>query len=260
MDFWELPPGATVGSHLLAIKAHAGRSLAEIAKDAGYAGRSSAQAFFREDYSPESLPLEVATRLIPALSGHGDPKVRPEDILRLVNIPFEAGGAQSGQDTLNSETAAAEAAASPTIPVYSQSEIAGAPGLTDLDLPIGSSISGLDLDSPIDWFFRPRPLKFTSGVYGLYVGHESMAPRFESGDVILLDPRRPAKAGEDVLVFLNHQVARGGLRPVLLARLIARNARSIELQQFTPSARFTVKSDDVARIHRVFSTAELLFP
>jgi hypothetical protein len=259
MDFWELPTDATVGSHLLAIKAHAGRSLAEIAKDAGYAGRSSAQAFFREDYNPESLPLEVANRLIPALSGHGDPKVQPEDILRLVNIPFEEIGSQNRQGAPTSDVAEVETN-SPTIPVYSQSEIDHVPELKGFSLSVGSSISGLDLDSPIDWFFRPRPLKFTSGVYGLYVGHDSMAPRFESGDVILLDPRRPAKAGEDVLVFLNHQVARGGLRPVLLARLIAKNARKLDLEQFNPSTRFTVEINDVARIHRVFSTVELIFP
>lgn len=259
MDFWELPKDATVGSHLLAIKAHAGRSLAEIAKDAGYAGRSSAQAFFRENYNPESLPLEVANRLIPALSGHGDPKVQPEDILRLVNIPFDDGGSHNRQDAPTSDATEAEAA-SPTIPVYSQSEIEQPLGLRGFSWPVGSAVSGLDLDSPIDWFFRPRPLKFTSGVYGLYVGHDSMAPRFESGDVILLDPRRPAKAGEDVLVFLNHQVARGGLRPVLLARLIAKNARKLDLEQFNPGAKFTLDLDDVARIHRVFSTVELLFP
>lgn len=257
MDFWELPTDATVGAHLLAIKAHTGRSLAQIAKDAGYAGRSSAQAFFREDYNPTSLPLEVANRLIPALSGHGDPKVQPEDILRLVNIPFEDGDLQSRQGVPNSE-AAEQKNASPTIPIYSQTIFDNSSDARTW--PVDSVISGLDLDAPIDWFFKPRPLKLTSGLYGLYVGIDSMAPRFESGDVILLDPRRPAKPGEDVLVFLKYPAGRGGLRPVILARLVGKDAGRLDLTQFNPTVRFEVEMIDVARIHRVFSTVELLFP
>ncbi len=257
MNFWELPTDATVGSHLLAIKAHTGRSLAEIAKDAGYAGRSSAQAFFREDYNPPSLPLEVANRLIPALSGHGDPTVQPEDIMRLVNIPFEEAGSQNRQGVTTTDTAPGKDT-SPTIPVYSQLIFNGE--TESKRWPMGSVISGLDLDSPIDWFFKPRPLSFTTGLYGLYVGHDSMAPRYESGDVILLDPRRPAKAGEDVLIFLKHQTTRGGLRPVILARLIARDVQKLDLEQFNPSVKFDLRLMDVARIHRVFNTVELLFP
>lgn len=71
-----------IGTQLVALKGRLGLSLEKIAKAAGYAGRSSVQRYFDDQYEGP-LPAEVAVALARGLAGKGTPPVTADEFLRL---------------------------------------------------------------------------------------------------------------------------------------------------------------------------------
>lgn len=76
--------GKTIGERLLALKARTDWTLDEIAKRAGYSGRSSVQTYFNAEYSPAALDSKVARKLADAFVGHGVPVIQADEIWSLV--------------------------------------------------------------------------------------------------------------------------------------------------------------------------------
>lgn len=111
--------------------------------------------------------------------------------------------------------------------------------------------------SVIRYVTRPLALMGVEDAYAIYFVGESMFPRFQAGDMGIVDPRRPPAPGDDVLVQL---CANGSdeITSVLVKRLIRRSPSFIELQQYNPAAIFRVPAERVARIHRIVTLAELL--
>lgn len=74
------------------------------------------------------------------------------------------------------------------------------------DLPVYSSAEGgggaliLSTD-PIEWVKRPAPLVNVRGGYGIYIVGESMVPRFNPGEIALVHPHLPFRAGVDVVLY-----------------------------------------------------------
>lgn len=78
----------TTGSALLALKQRAGNlSLEQIAKAAGYNGRSSVQSFFNDGYV-KPLDTEVAGKLADALEGKGEPAITRAELFALTGVPM----------------------------------------------------------------------------------------------------------------------------------------------------------------------------
>lgn len=82
----------STGRTLLDFKERSGLSLSKIAKAAGYAGASSIQRYFDEDYD-KLLPPEIAERLTKALVGRGRPAITVEEMAGLtaysnIGAPF----------------------------------------------------------------------------------------------------------------------------------------------------------------------------
>lgn len=72
------------------------------------------------------------------------------------------------------------------------------------DLPVYAVVQGgsgaLILSSePVEWVARPEPLARKQG-YGVIVVEDSMAPEYRSGDIALVNPHIPPRAG-DTCVF-----------------------------------------------------------
>lgn len=118
--------------------------------------------------------------------------------------------------------------------------------------------SSFDPDHHVRMLQRPPALRGQSDLYAVYFHGESMEPRFEAGEVGIVDPRRPVRNGDYVLVQMN-----GGdsddVVSVLVKRLVRQNAREIVLEQFNPAAVFTVPKSKVTRVHRILQQTELLF-
>ncbi|WP_426163034.1 S24 family peptidase [Sandarakinorhabdus sp. DWP1-3-1] len=103
---------------------------------------------------------------------------------------------------------------------------------------------------------RPPRISGNKAIYAMQVAGSSMEPRFEIGEVIYVDPRRIPGIGDYVVVQL-----RNGDDEVICAmvkRLARRNASTIELEQFNPQQRFSLKTCQVAAVHRVVPWSEML--
>lgn len=91
--------------------------------------------------------------------------------------------------------------------------------------------------APIDRVRRPDGLIDRPGAFALQVIGASMAPRYEPGEVIAVDPSAPPAIGDDVVVALAAppgSAAEGAGRPLLLKRLLRLSPRQVQLAQFNP--------------------------
>lgn len=86
--------------------------------------------------------------------------------------------------------------------------------------------------TPVDRVRRPDGLIDRPRAFALKVIGSSMAPRYEPGDVITVDPDQPAAVGADIVVALGGDGAAG--RCLLLKRLVQRTPTRLRLAQFNP--------------------------
>lgn len=107
----------------------------------------------------------------------------------------------------------------------------------DRDLPVYASAEGgpsgmIVTDEPIDWVRRPEPLLSVRGAFAVYVIGDSMGPRYEQGDMILVHPSRPVQRDDDVLL-----VAEGedGGRAALIKRLLSWSGVAWTVRQYNPA-------------------------
>ncbi|MGE0409334.1 MAG: helix-turn-helix domain-containing protein [Amphiplicatus sp.] len=85
-------------------------------------------------------------------------------------------------------------------------------------------------ETPID--YRPRAPHFEKAatVFGLYAPDDAMAPRFLPGEIVWVDPARPARPGDDALLV---EKRRGkGPETVILAKLAAISPNRIDARQY----------------------------
>jgi phage repressor protein C with HTH and peptisase S24 domain len=113
-------------------------------------------------------------------------------------------------------------------------------------------------DHTVRMIARPPALKGARDLYAIYFQGESMMPRFEPGEVGIVDPTRPPGPGDYVLVQLTNG-EEDHVTSVLVKRLVRTTLREIVLEQFNPPATFTVPRIRVARVHRILQQTDLLF-
>ena len=104
------------------------------------------------------------------------------------------------------------------------------------DLPVYASAEGgpsgmIVTDEPIDWVRRPEPLLSVRGAFAVYVIGDSMEPRYEQGDMILVHPSRPVQRDDDVLLVAE---AEDGGRAALIKRLLAWTGETWSVRQYNP--------------------------
>jgi phage repressor protein C with HTH and peptisase S24 domain len=103
----------------------------------------------------------------------------------------------------------------------------------------------------VDRFRRPPNLINRRDIYGLYVAGDSMEPAYESGDGIIVDPKKPASIRDYVVVYLRGKQDGDDAAGVLIKRLVRRSASYIELQQYNPPAIFRLSAGEFREVHRV---------
>ncbi len=108
-----------------------------------------------------------------------------------------------------------------------------------------------------------RPLAFQDNglAYGIYVEGSSMQPRYDPGDLVYVDPRRPPAIGDDVVVQLRNGSGHDGEDVVVCAvikRLVRRSSTMIKLEQYNPALQFELPIERVAQVHRVVRMGELM--
>ena len=98
-------------------------------------------------------------------------------------------------------------------------------------------------------------------IYGFYCTTTALAPRYDIGDLIVIDPSRPATERDYVILY--HQVVWQNtnevpVHPAVLGRLISQDREGAVIETFNPAARVTITREFVREIHRILPTAELL--
>lgn len=119
--------------------------------------------------------------------------------------------------------------------------------------------STFDPDYTVRYIRRPPALMGARDVYAVEFHGESMVRRFEPGDIGLVDPGRPVRVGDYVLVQLRERDGSKAVGSVLAKRLVRQNAHEYVLEQFNPELVFIVPREEVVRIHRIMRPNDLLF-
>ncbi len=98
----------------------------------------------------------------------------------------------------------------------------------------------------------PRPVSLANDpdAFALTVVGDAMSPRFRPGRRIAVSPRSPVAIGDDVMVRIRPApgVEHSPSERVLIAQLVKRNAKDVELRQFNPDRTVEVRDDDVEAI------------
>lgn len=148
--------------------------------------------------------------------------------------------------------------AEPGIPLVGTGDCADLEVCDESGAMIRVERSSFDPEHHVRMLTRPPALRGQTDLYAIYFHGQSMEPRFEPGEIGIVDPRRPVRQGDYVLVQLN-----GGdsddVVSVLAKRLVRQNAQELVLEQFNPAATFTVPKSRVTRVHRILQQTELLF-
>ena len=107
----------------------------------------------------------------------------------------------------------------------------------------------------IDIVRRPLALIGVDNAFAVYVAGDSMAPRFEPGELLFVHPGRPPQPGDDVLVELHGGDGEPGA--CYLKRLVRRAGGKVVLGQFNPVREIRIDAKKVQAIHKVLTRAEL---
>jgi SOS-response transcriptional repressor LexA len=130
------------------------------------------------------------------------------------------------------------------------------------DLPVyGSAVGGLDGSfemngQVVDYVERPPSLGGARNAYGIYVQGDSMSPRFEAGWLVLVNPSRPVRKGDNVVVQLKGPDEHAA--PLAFLKVFdARTPSQLVVRQFNPPRALEWPIGEVISMHRVVGVAEL---
>lgn len=114
------------------------------------------------------------------------------------------------------------------------------------DLPIYASAQGgadgmTVIPEPIDWVDRPADLLHAKEAFGVYLLGDSMHPRFEQGDMVIVSPALPPAQGNDVLICAHKP---DGETTALVKRLLRVERDAWYVEQFNPPKKYRLPKTD----------------
>lgn len=103
---------------------------------------------------------------------------------------------------------------------------------------------------------RPEKLADRTDIYGLYVWGDTMSPRYENGELILLESGPPPKRNDHVVVRM--KANKDGSHQAYLKQLSSWIGDKLELKQYNPEKTITLNMRDVDEVHRVMTVHDLV--
>ncbi len=91
---------------------------------------------------------------------------------------------------------------------------------------------------------RPAPVRQSRFAFGLYCDGDDMAPVFERRDLIIIDPARPVREGDDVLFVKGYEAGSGKAFSGLLRRLVRITDSHWTVRQYNPPGDHKVLRSD----------------
>jgi phage repressor protein C with HTH and peptisase S24 domain len=135
------------------------------------------------------------------------------------------------------------------------------------DVPVlGTAMGGTSADERgVDFWLsgevenhvaRPKGLARASNVFCLYIGGDSMEPRFEERDMVFVQKTMPG-IGDDCVIEL-HPPIDGGDHPTFIKRMVRRNQTFITVKQYNPPKELEFSFKEIKNLFRVIPVKELL--
>lgn len=131
------------------------------------------------------------------------------------------------------------------------------------DVPVmgtaaGSHLRGafqLQMGDPVDYVRRPPTLMHAKNIYSLYVEGESMIPQFFPADLIFINPDKPVRIGDAVVIQVKH--SEEGHHEATLGILLKRTAEWVMIQKHNPSNEIQIARSTIIHMHKVLSPNEI---
>lgn len=235
----------SAGDRLREMIKRAGLSHDKVAQAVGLARASSLQTYVAPDR--EFIKFDLVQKLSRALVGKGTPPITTEEVFSLAGVNPVLTNAPRRLPQGRTENVPVEFGAADVRP-YSY----GPPDLPLLGQVRGGNDqyyfgNGTDV---LSYTYRPVELLNVKGAYAVYVHGDSMSPRFEQGEMLYVDPIRPARPGDDVIVQM--QDGEGYVK-----RLVRRTQRVIVCRQFNPPEEVEYPAGEVRSIHLIITATKV---
>jgi phage repressor protein C with HTH and peptisase S24 domain len=95
----------------------------------------------------------------------------------------------------------------------------------------------------------PPSLQGVPDAYVVYVVGDSMEPRYFAGEAVFVNPRLPVRRGDFVVAQI--AVEDGAPPHAYIKRFVARDARTLRLEQFNPNKTLEFPVGRVISVHRI---------
>jgi len=127
-----------------------------------------------------------------------------------------------------------------------------------LGTTVGGAAGDFELNGEtVDWVRRPPGIAGTKGAFALYVQGDSMVPWRKPGDLVYVNPARPPRIGDHVVVEL--KAASGEARPAFVKLYLRHAGKSVILGQYNPRMDdLAIPTDRIAQMLRIMEWEELL--
>src|SRR6266850_6821557 len=118
----------------------------------------------------------------------------------------------------------------------------------------GQAVGGKDGEfvlkgNQVSEVLAPPNLLHVPDAYAVYVVGDSMEPRYFAGETVFVNPRLPVRRGDFVVAQI---AAEEGEPPhAYIKRFMAREARSLKLEQFNPRKALEFPMSRVVSVHRI---------
>lgn len=124
------------------------------------------------------------------------------------------------------------------------------------DLPVFGTAQGgqgalIVTDRAVDWVVRPAPLLRVREGYGMIITGDSMSPKIDGGDTVLVNPHLPARSG-DTCIFRCHDD--DGTVHAIVKELRGEASDHWKVRQYNPKKDFTLKKSEWQVCHKIVGT------
>jgi phage repressor protein C with HTH and peptisase S24 domain len=135
------------------------------------------------------------------------------------------------------------------------------PSMPLKDVPVLGTAAGGDYakgafqltPDAVDYVRRPPGLMNAKEIYALYVEGSSMVPRFEPGELIYVNPNRPVRPGDYVVIQepVDEDTTRGFVK-----QFVKRSGEWVVVRQLNPAGEMRFKPQ--VKVHRVLTVTDLM--
>lgn len=118
----------------------------------------------------------------------------------------------------------------------------------------GQAVGGIDGEFIMNGIalyevLAPPSVSHSAGAYAVTVSGDSMAPRYEDGEVCFVDPKRRVKKGDYVIAQI--RLEDEGPLLAFVKKFIRHNAVELVLEQFNPAKEMRFPANQVQSVHYI---------